>query len=101
MKEFILPCPVYFVPMIQKIRVSMAWQVIKMEESNDVKITSYDRLMRAWENSMELARDFEVYSKRVDDEELKEVFKKFAEEEGLHAAKFRELLLKYQKENRH
>ncbi|NLX77755.1 MAG: rubrerythrin [Clostridiaceae bacterium] len=67
-------------------------------DMNDVKITSYDRLMRAWENSMELARDFEVYSKRVDDEELKEVFKKFAEEEGLHASKFRELLLKRQKE---
>lgn len=32
-------------------------------DMNDVKITSYDRLMRAWENSMELARDFEVYSK--------------------------------------
>ncbi len=32
-----------------------------MEEANEVKITDYDRLMRAWENSMELARDFEVY----------------------------------------
>jgi len=72
-----------------------------MEDMNDVKITSYDRLMRAWENSKELARDFEVYSKRVDDDELKEVFKKFAEDEGLHASKFRELLLKYMKENKH
>ena len=70
-----------------------------MEEQNDVKITSYDRLLRAWENSMELTRDFEVYSKRVDDDELKAVFKKFAEEEGFHASKFRELLLKRQKEN--
>lgn len=67
-----------------------------MEEHNDVKITSYDRLMRAWENSMELTRDFEMYSKRVDDEELKSVFKKFAEEEGFHATKFRELLLERQ-----
>lgn len=64
-----------------------------MEEHNDVQITSYDRLMRAWENSMELTRDFEVYSKRVDDEELKQVFKQFAEEEGFHASKFRELIL--------
>ncbi|AGC68169.1 hypothetical protein Cst_c11730 [Thermoclostridium stercorarium subsp. stercorarium DSM 8532] len=70
-----------------------------MEEANEVKITDYDRLMRAWENSMELARDFEVYSKRVDDEELREVFKKFAEEEGMHASKFREFLLKYQQRN--
>lgn len=70
-----------------------------MEEMNDVKITSYDRLMRAWENSMELTRDFEVYSKRVDDEELKDVFKKFAEEEGFHASRLRELLIKRQNEN--
>lgn len=69
-----------------------------MGEHNDVKITSYDKLMRAWQNSMELTRDFEMYSKSVDDEELKSVFKKFAEEEGFHASKFRELLLKRQKE---
>lgn len=53
-----------------------------MEEANEVKITDYDRLMRAWENSMELARDFEVYSKRVDDEELREVFKKLLKKKG-------------------
>lgn len=70
--------------------------MIILQEHPDVKITSYDRLLRAWENSMELARDFEVYSKRVDDDELKDVFKKFAEEEGLHASKFRELLIKRQ-----
>ena len=46
-----------------------------MEKHGDIKITSYDRLLRAWENSMELTRDFEVYSKEVDDDELKEVFK--------------------------
>ncbi len=69
-----------------------------MEEHQNVKITSYDRLLRAWENSMELTRDFEVYSKRVDDNELKDVFKKFAEEEGMHASKFRELLLRRQNE---
>ncbi|NLG89669.1 MAG: rubrerythrin [Clostridiaceae bacterium] len=69
-----------------------------MAEHADIKITSYDRLLRAWENSMELTRDFEVYSKEVDDDELKKVFKKFAEEEGMHAAKFRELLVKRQNE---
>ncbi|HZK28378.1 MAG TPA: rubrerythrin [Thermoclostridium sp.] len=70
-----------------------------MGNLNEVKITTRDRLMRAWENSMELTRDFEVYSKKVDDEELKDVFKKFAEQEGLHASKLRELLLEHQKEN--
>jgi rubrerythrin len=72
--------------------------VIILEKHGDIKITSYDRLLRAWENSMELTRDFEVYSKEVDDDELKEVFKKFAEEEGMHASKFRQLLIKRQNE---
>lgn len=72
--------------------------MIILEEHGDIKITSYDRLLRAWENSMELTRDFEVYSKEVDDDELKEVFKKFAEEEGMHASKFRQLLIKRQNE---
>jgi hypothetical protein len=44
--------------------------VIILEKHGDIKITSYDRLLRAWENSMELTRDFEVYSKEVDDDEL-------------------------------
>lgn len=72
--------------------------MIILEGHGDIKITSYDRLLRAWENSMELTRDFEVYSKEVDDDELKEVFKKFAEEEGMHASKFRQLLIKRQNE---
>ena len=72
---------------------------MNMGNLNEVKISTRDRLMRAWENSMELTRDFEVYSKKVDDEELKDVFKKFAEQEGLHASKLRELLLEHQKEN--
>lgn len=72
--------------------------MIILEKHGDIKITSYDRLLRAWENSMELTRVFEVYSKEVDDDELKEVFKKFAEEEGMHASKFRQLLIKRQNE---
>jgi len=30
---------------------------------NEIEITTYDRLLRAWENSMELVRDYEMYSK--------------------------------------
>ena len=62
---------------------------------NEVEFTTYDRLLRAWENSMEMVRDFEMYSKRIEDEEVKEVFKQFAEDEGMHATRFRELLLEY------
>lgn len=64
-------------------------------ENNEIEYTEYDRLLRAWENSMEMVRDFEMYSKRVDDNELSGVFKEFAEDEGFHASKLRELLEKY------
>jgi len=33
----------------------------------------------------------------MNDNEVKEIFKQFAEEEGMHATKLREMLLKYQK----
>jgi hypothetical protein len=64
---------------------------------NEVKITTYDRLLRSWENSMELVRDYEMYSKRIDEDDVKQVFKKFAEEEGMHATQLREILLRYQR----
>jgi len=64
---------------------------------NQIESTTYDRLMRAWENSMELVRDFEMYSKRIEEEDIKNVFKKFAEDEGAHAAKIRGILDKYNK----
>lgn len=61
----------------------------------EVEYTTYDRLLRAWENSMEMVRDFEVYSKRIEDDKVKQVFKNFAEEEGMHASKLRELIMEY------
>ena len=67
---------------------------IGSEDLPEIEYTAYDRLLRAWENSMELVRDFEMYSKRIEDDELSKVFKEFAEDEGKHASKFRELLLK-------
>ncbi len=63
--------------------------------NNEVEITTYDRLLRAWENSMELVRDYEMYSKRIEDNEVKQVFKAFAEDEGHHASKLRDMLVKY------
>lgn len=62
-----------------------------------ITITTRDRVMRAWENSMELTRDFEMYSKEIhDDPNVARVFAEFAEEECVHAARFREILHKYQ-----
>jgi rubrerythrin len=65
--------------------------------NNEVQITTYDRLLRAWENSMEMVRDYEMYSKRIEDEKVKDVFKQFAEDEGMHATQLRELLVDFKK----
>jgi len=64
---------------------------------NEVEITTYDRLLRGWENSMELVRDYEMYSKRIEDQQVKQVFKEFAEDEGMHATTLRGMLLNYKK----
>lgn len=68
---------------------------------NEVEITTYDRLLRAWENSMELVRDYEMYSKRIEDIEVKQVFKEFAEDEGMHASKLQGILLNYKPQHKH
>ncbi len=65
---------------------------------NEIELTTYDRLLRAWENSMELVRDYEMYSKRIEDEKIKQVFKDFAEDEGMHASKLRDILLDYKRQ---
>ena len=66
-------------------------------DEKPIIVSTRDRVMRAWENSMELTRDFEMYSKEIhDDPNIARVFAEFAEEECVHAARFREILHKYQ-----
>jgi len=64
--------------------------------NNEIKVTTHDRLMRAWENSMELTRDFEIYSKEIDDKSIKNMLSDFAVDEGIHASKIREVLIRNQ-----
>ncbi len=67
-----------------------------MAQNHEVRITTRDRVLRAWQNSTELVRDFEIYSKEIsDDTEAAKAFAEFAEDEGLHAARFLELLRQY------
>ena len=53
-----------------------------------IKITTYDRLLRAWENSMEAVRDFQSYADLTEDND-----------KAKQAAKLRNLLLEYKKSN--
>jgi rubrerythrin len=64
-----------------------------MEERHGLKITTRDRVLRAWQNTTELVRDFETYSREIDDnEEVAAMFAAFAEDEGHHAARLIEVL---------
>ncbi len=58
-----------------------------------IKINTRDRLLRAWENSMELVLDYQDYKQEIkDNEKVSKVFAEFAEDEAMHATRFRELL---------
>ena len=71
-----------------------------MHNLHEVKINTRDRLLRAWEDSMHLVREFKDCEKLVDDcEEARKMFSKFAEDEGIHAAEFKALLLDYEMKN--
>lgn len=63
---------------------------------HDIETTTRDRLMRAWENSMELTRDYQMYSKHIEDSKIAEVFKQLAENEAVHAQKLHYLLKEYE-----
>ena len=67
-----------------------------MTEKHGITITTRDRLMRAWQNSTELTRDFETYSKEIDDERTAVMFSNFARDEALHAAKLLGMLHEYE-----
>lgn len=70
------------------------------QDRHRIEITVRDRLLRAWENSMELARDFEGYSDEFSfEEDYARVFSKYAVDEARHAAELKELLHAYQNEH--
>jgi len=56
--------------------------------------TIFKKLLDAQEN----VRDYEMFSKQVADQEVAEIFKKFAEESGMQATKLQDLYEKYDKQ---
>ena len=70
------------------------------DKKHGMDLTTRDRLLLAWQSSMELVRDFGAFANQEDGTPLKEVFAEYAEDEGIHAAKFRELLLEYDRKEK-
>lgn len=68
------------------------------QTENSVKITTRDKLLRSWLNSMETVRDYRNYAEEIkDDKALSELFKKYAEDIAFQASEFHKLLLEKQK----
>lgn len=69
-----------------------------MDHKNGFTMTNRDRVLRAWENSTELVRDYQAYADEVEDnKELSELFAKYAKEEALHASTLLEFLRGFEK----
>lgn len=66
-------------------------------DQTEVKITARDRVMRAWEDCMEHARDYKKFAVIYGNSEVGELFKEVAEYQGVCAAKMHDMLLKLQK----
>lgn len=54
-------------------------------------------IMKKLLDAQEMVRDFEMFSKETDDEQVASVFKAFAEESGLQARELRKLADYYRK----
>ena len=73
-----------------------------MENLDGFVITSRDRILRAWQNSTELVRDYQQYSHEFEQKErkLSKMFAEFAENEAERAARLLVLLRGYDEERR-
>ena len=59
-----------------------------------MEINTKETIKKKILDAQEMVRDYEVYSKKVDDMELAEMFKDFAEECGIQAAELLKVLKK-------
>ncbi|MGN0171746.1 MAG: rubrerythrin [Acutalibacteraceae bacterium] len=68
-----------------------------MEDKHRVDITTRDRMLMAWERSMELVRSLEEQAEEIDDDErARAMFRRFAKDECVHASELHDRLLEYQ-----
>ena len=70
-----------------------------MDTKNGFTITNWDHVLRAWQNSTELVRDYQAYAHELEEDNsaLAKLFSEFAEDEAEHAAKLLDLLRRYEK----
>lgn len=60
-----------------------------------MNMNTRDTVMKKLLDAQENVRDYEMFAKQVEDEEVKQTFKQFAEESGMQARRLQELIDKY------
>lgn len=60
-----------------------------------MNMNTRDTIMKKLLDAQENVRDYEMFSKQVEDQDVKNTFKQFAEETGMQARRLQELIDKY------
>ena len=68
---------------------------VNMHNQTKINISTRDRLLRAWENTMELTRDFSTYS-GIEHGRVAQAFDDFSKQQGAQAAVLEGLLKEYE-----
>lgn len=63
-----------------------------MQAHQPIHISDRDRVLRAWQNTMELIRDYQLYAREIEDPALSELFSRLAESECRHGAQLHDVL---------
>lgn len=63
-----------------------------MQPHEPIHISDRDRVLRAWQNTMELICDYQLYAREVRDPALSELFSRLAEAECRHGAALHDVL---------
>lgn len=63
-----------------------------MQHHEPIHLSSRDRVLRAWQNTMEAIRDYQLYAKDVEEPAISDLFSRLAEAECRHAADLHDVL---------
>lgn len=61
-----------------------------------MEMSTRDTIMKKLLDAQENVRDYEMFSKQVDNKEVASIFKIFAEESGMQARQLKELMDRYE-----
>ena len=63
-----------------------------MQAHEPIHISTRDRVLRAWQNTMELIRVYQLYAREIQDPTISDLFSRMAETECRHGADLHDVL---------